>query len=116
MVFITALFLAVYLVSSAALIGGWFADFENPTVSKPQWWGSIGMLGSVIVLAVFEEIGSGDANHLKIATGVVLTVAVFVGAWMGRRKENRGLPISTSLAHGVGALSLLNLLIAVLWV
>ena len=38
-----------------------------------------------------------------------------VTALLGRRKENRGEPVPTGLAHAVGGLGLINILVAVLW-
>lgn len=115
---LTAVFIAIHILSAAALVGGWLAHFKNPTVTVSQWWGAIGMLISGLVLVVFAEIAAtpeNPVNHMKIGVKLVIALGVFVAALIGRRKDNRGEPVSTGLAHAVGGLSLINLLIAVLW-
>ncbi|MBM4625041.1 hypothetical protein GI686_10875 [Micrococcus sp. JV4] len=41
-----SILVAVHIVSAAAIVGGWFAHFRNPTVTTSQWWGSVGMIVS----------------------------------------------------------------------
>ncbi|GAA1122178.1 hypothetical protein [Citricoccus alkalitolerans] len=112
---VTALFVAIHIISAAAIVGGWLAHFKNPTVTKSQWWGSWGMIVSGLLLAGLAEMGDGPVNHAKIGVKLVVGLGVFITALLGRRKENKGEPVSTGLAHATGGLGLINILIAVLW-
>lgn len=111
---LVALMVAVHLISVAAIVGGWLAHFRSPTVTLSQWWGSLGMIVSGLLLVVLAEI-NGSPNHLKIAVKLVIGLIVLVAALLGRRKENKGEPVPTGLAHAVGGMGLVNLLVAVLW-
>lgn len=112
---ITNIFVAIHIIGAAALVGGWLAKFKSPTVTVSQWWGSITMLVSGLILVALAEMGEGPVNHIKIGVKLVIALAVFITALIGRRKENRGEPVSTGLAHAVGGLSLINLVIAAVW-
>ena len=98
---------------ATAIVGGWFAHFRNPTVTTSQWWGSVGMIVSGVVL--FGLAMSGEPNHMKLGVKFLIGVIVFVAALIGRRKSNRGEVVPTGLAHAVGGLGLVNILVAVLW-
>ncbi|MGJ5590731.1 hypothetical protein ACSBQY_05865 [Micrococcus lylae] len=106
------IFLALHFISVAAVLGGWFANFKRPTVTTSQWWGAIGMLVSGIVLAAIVSI-VGDANHMKLGIKLLVGVIVFVAALIGRRKINSGESVGTGLAHAVGGMALINILVAV---
>lgn len=112
---VTAIFVAIHIVSAAAIVGGWLAHFKNPTVTVSQWWGSLGAAISGLLLVGLAEMGDGPVNHAKIAVKLVIGVVVLVVALLGRRKENKGEPVPTGLAHAVGGLGLVNILVAVLW-
>lgn len=112
---LSAIFVAIHIVSAAAIVGGWLAHFKNPTVTKSQWWGSLGMIISGLVLFGFAEMGDGPVNRIKLTVKLVIGLAVLVAALLGRRKENKGEPVPTGLAHAVGGLGLVNILVAVLW-
>ncbi|KFC52121.1 membrane protein [Micrococcus luteus] len=115
--------LAIHLISVAAIVGGWFAHFTNPTVTTSQWWGAIGMIVTGLAMAAMVSIPAvrdalgwgGSANHLWLGVKALIGIAVFVAALIGRRKVNRGELVPTGLAHAVGGLGLVNILVAVLW-
>lgn len=106
------IFLALHFISVAAVLGGWFANFKRPTVTTSQWWGSIGMLISGLVLATIVSI-VGDPNHMKLGIKALLGVIVFVAALIGRRKINSGESVGKGIAHAVGGMALINVLVAV---
>ncbi|NUL48053.1 hypothetical protein F7P69_23025 [Cellulosimicrobium funkei] len=112
---VTAVVVAVHIISAAAIVGGWLAHFRNPTVTTSQWYGTWGMLATGLLLAGLAEMGDGPVNHAKIGVKLVIGLGVFVTALLGRRKENKGEPVSTGLAHATGGMGLVNILVAVLW-
>lgn len=105
---------ALHLISIAALIGGWFAHFKNPTVTKSQWIGALGMILTGLLLFGMAEM-AGDPNRIKLTIKLLIGLLVVIPAWIGTRKANKGETVSTGLAHAVGGMSLINLLVAVLW-
>ena len=71
---LVALMVAVHLISVAAIVGGWLAHFRSPTVSLSQWWGSLGMILSGLILvvlaagfAVLEAVDWNDPSPLMFA-------------------------------------------------
>ncbi len=112
---VTYLFVAVHLLSMAAIVGGWFASFKAPSVSKVQLIGSIGSLVTGLLLVGLAEMGDGSLNHIKIGVKLVLALAVMVAAIIGARKAGKGEEVSTGLAHAVGGTALINVLVATLW-
>ena len=106
------IFLAVHFISVAAVLGGWFANFKRPTVTTSQWWGAIGMLVSGLALASIVSI-VGDPNHMKLGIKAAIGIVVFVMALIGRRKINSGESVGKGVAHAVGGMALINILVAV---
>ncbi|MDY6055535.1 hypothetical protein [Micrococcus sp.] len=104
---------AVHILSAAAVVGGWFAHFRRPTVTASQWWGSVGMIVSGLVL--FGWAMSGEPNHMKLGVKFLIGVLVFAVALIGRRRAVRTGEVPTGLAHAVGGLGLVNILVATLW-
>src|SRR5690625_3937528 len=82
MVIVKTIFIAVHILSIAAIIGGWLANFKNPTVTPSQWYGAIGMIISGIVLYGLAEMnGIGDpALRIKLTIKLLLGLIVFVTA------------------------------------
>lgn len=117
MTIVHTIFIAIHILSMAAIVGGWLANFKNPTVTKSQWYGSIGMIISGLVLfGIAEMNGIGDpAERVKLSIKLILGLMVFVTALLGRRKINRGEEISTGLAHATGGTAVIAALVATLW-
>ncbi len=111
------IFIAVHILSMAAVVGGWLANFKNPTVTKSQWWGALLVLISGLVLFGLAEMGGIEdpAQRIKLSIKLLLGLMVFITALLGRRKINRGEEISTGLAHATGGTGVLAALVATLW-
>lgn len=116
-----AVVMAVHFVSVAAVVGGWFANFKAPTVTTSQWLGAIGVLASGLVLAALVSIPAvreamgwgGSADHMKLGIKAAVALVVFVAALIGRRKINTGKSVGKGVAHAVGGMALINILVAV---
>ncbi|MDO5634381.1 MAG: hypothetical protein Q4G34_05880 [Micrococcus sp.] len=106
--------IAGHFVANAAILGGWFAHFKNPTVTLSQWYGSMAMIVTGLSLAVLVSI-IRDPNHMQLGVKLLVGLVIFVAALLGRRKINRGEPVSKGLSHAVGGMALINVLIAVFW-
>ena len=114
---VQTIFIAIHILSMAAIVGGWLANFKNPTVTKSQWYGAIFMIISGIVLfGLTEMLGSPNMEmRMKYTIKLILGLMVFVTALLGRRKINRGEEISTGLAHATGGTAVIAALVATLW-
>ena len=117
MTFLHSLALFAHFVGVAALLGGWLATFNKPTVLRWQLIGAWVQLVSGVLLVGLLEMSddAGPVNHTKIAVKLLLLIAILLAAVIGRRKVTRGGDVSIGLAHGVGGLTLLNVAIAVFW-
>ena len=114
---VQTIFIAIHILSMAAIVGGWLANFKNPTVTKSQWYGAIFMIISGIVLFGLAEMGGVDdpTLRIKLTIKLILGIMVFITALLGRRKINRGEEISTGLAHATGGTAVIAALVATLW-
>jgi len=111
-------FLALHLISMAAIVGIWFANFRKPSVVLGQLIGACGSLVTGLVLVgLAEAAATADhpVNHAKIGVKAVVALVVLVTAIIGYLKTRKGQPVSTGLAHAVGGLALINVLVAALW-
>lgn len=105
----------IHILGTAAIVGGWFANFRTPTVSQWQHVGAWVQLITGLLLVGLLEMGDGEVNHMKIGIKLVILLVVAVAAFIGMRKTKRGEPVSTGLAHAVGGMALINAAIAVFW-
>lgn len=115
MAFLYSLLVLVHLFGAAVIIGTWIATFRAPTVTRWQLWSSVAMLLSGLLLVGLLEMGDGPVNHAKIAVKLLIAIAVFVAALIGRRRIAQGQEVSTGIAHGVGGSALINMVVATLW-
>lgn len=113
--FLYSLLVLLHILGTAAIVGGWFANFRTPTVSQWQHIGAWVQLVTGLLLVGLLEMGDGEVNHLKIGIKLLILIAVIVAAVIGRRKVAKDEPVSKGIAHAVGGLSLINAVIAVLW-
>lgn len=116
--FLYSLLLFFHFVGTAALLGGWLAQFKTPTVGFWQHLGAWIQLVSGLLLVAVAEMTADDGaglNHLKIGVKALVLIAVLVTAIIGRRKVKRGEEVPTGIAHSVGGLTLINVALAVFW-
>lgn len=108
-----------HILGAAAIFGGWLANFKTPTVNIWQWVGALVQLVTglalVGVLEMSKEPGDDPLNHMKIAVKLLVTLAIVVTAFIGRKKVKAGDEVPTGIAHATGGLAFINILIATLW-
>jgi len=56
-----------------------------------------------------------EVNNIKVGVKLIIALVVFVAALIGYRKQKKGEPVSTGLAHAVGGMALINIAVATLW-
>ena len=109
--------LIVHLLGFAALFGGMFLQMRSPEKSinsaMRDGAGTVFLAGLLLVGVL--EAGDADVNHMKIGIKLVISIAIVVTAFLGRKKVKAGEEVSTGIAHATGGLALVNILIATLW-
>jgi predicted membrane protein len=119
---IVKMFLVVlHLVGMAALLGGFLVQIKAvraktaeilPAMVHGAW---TSLLTGLLLVGVREwELGMGggeDLDHAKIAIKTVVVLIVVVLVMINRKKK----PVSGSVLGTIGALTFLNVVLAVFW-
>lgn len=120
MTFLWYLLLCLHILGAAALFGGWLATFKKPTVTLWQLVGSIVQV--VTGLAMFGMMEADktpyanmDVNHAWLGVKLVIGLIILVTAIIGFSKARKGNGVPTGIAHSVGGLAFVNILVATLW-
>ena len=112
MSFLISLFVVLHMICWAVALGTWVASARTRVPNKGMAHATAGALVFGIVLAALVSIG-GDPNHMKLGIKAAIGIVVFVMALIGRRKINSGESVGTGVAHAVGGMALINILVAV---
>lgn len=115
MTFLTSALVAVHILGAAAIFGIWLATFKKPTVTLWQLIGAIVQVVTGLALVGIAESSDHDVNHIKIAVKTVIALVILVTAIIGFTKARKQQPVPTGLAHSVGGLAFINILVATLW-
>lgn len=107
--------LTLHLLGMAIIVGGYFTVIRSPKVLPGMLHASYLQLITGLLLMGLAEMGDGEVNHMKIGIKLVISIAIVVTAFLGRKKVKAGEEVSTGIAHATGGLALVNILIATLW-
>ena len=77
--------------------------------------GAILQVVSGLALVGLNEANDADLHHAKIGVKLVVAVVILVLAVVGLRKERRTPGSTAVLAHAVGLLGVVNVVVAVVW-
>ena len=103
----------IHILGTAAIVGGWFANFRTPTVTQWQHIGAWVQLITGLALVGVLEMGDGEVNHMKIGIKLVIAIVILVLAIVGTKKEAKAPGSTGTLAMSAGLLAILNVIIAV---
>lgn len=118
--FVYSLILILHFIGLASVVGGFLVQMRSPQkgVNPAMLHGALTQLVTGLLLVGLPEMGVAlpyegweSWDHAKIAVKLVITIVITVLAFIGRRKP---LP-QTGLWGAIGALSIANIVIAVLW-
>lgn len=109
------LLVALHILGAAAIFGGWLATFKTPTVTFWQFVGAIVQVVTGLALVGLAEAGPDPVNHIKVGVKALLGIIILVAAIIGYRKSTKDQEVSKGLAHAVGGLAFINILVATLW-
>lgn len=118
--------LILHFIGLAAIIGSWMTVLKEPRVIPGMLHGAILQVVTGLALVALNEIDDQTLNHTKIAVKLVVAVLILVLAVLGLRKAAVVAPGSdasatatvtstATLAHAIGLLGILDVVIAVLW-
>jgi hypothetical protein len=113
--FIYNLVVILHFIGLASLVGGFIVQMSSPTkgVNAAMLHGALTQLVTGVILVGLVESGTVDdeVDNTKIAVKLVIVLVVTVLAFIGRKKT----PPQVALWGIIGALSIANIFIAVLW-
>lgn len=110
------LVLVLHFIGLASLLGGFLVQMRSPEkgVNPAMWHGALTQLVTGVILQGMLEsgvAGDGEVDTWKLATKLAFTLVVTILAFVGRRKA----PPQVALWGAIGALTLVNVVIAVFW-
>jgi hypothetical protein len=109
--------LVLHFVGLASLLGGFLVQMRSPEkgVNPAMFHGAVTQLVTGVLMVGLAEAGGADDEPLnmgKIMTKLVIVAVITVLAFFGRRKSGP----QTGVWATIGALTLVNVIIAVFWV
>lgn len=115
-------FLVLHFVGWAIVLGGYFASLRSPGLARGVFHGAATALVAGIVMMGIIESGAGGPDYverpwLMVKLGVALVIAVlaFLAKRQGAKGDNGTGAVAPGLKHAIGALTLVNILVAVFW-
>ncbi len=116
MQFFYNLILVLHFVGLASLLGGFIVQMRSADkgVNPAMWHGALTQLVTGVLLVGIAESGSLSEDPLdmtKISVKLLIVLVITVLAFVGRKKQ----PPQVALWGIIGALTLVNVVIAVFW-
>ena len=116
MEFVYNLLVVLHFVGLASLLGGFLVQMKSPDkgVNPAMLHGALTQLVTGVLLVGIASAGlvSGEeVDHAKIAVKLVIVLIITALAIVGRRR----VPPQVGLWGAIGALTLVNVVIAVFW-
>ena len=116
MQFLYNLILVLHFVGLASLLGGFIVQMKSADkgVNPAMWHGALTQLVTGVLLVGIAESGSLEDEPLdmmKISVKLLIALVITVLAFIGRKKQ----PPQVPLWGIIGALTLVNVVIAVFW-
>lgn len=110
------LFVGLHIVGIGALLGGFLTQMKamgqgTARFSPSMLHGALTMLVTGVALVGLHESQDHTVNHIKIGVKLTLLIVILALVYVKRDEEK----VKTPLFGLVGALTLANVFIAVLW-
>lgn len=111
------LIVVLHFLGLASLVGGFLVQMKSSEkgVNPAMWHGALIQLVTGVALVGLVESGAydgyGEIDTAKISVKLAFTVIIAVLAFVGRKKT----PPQVAFWGAIGALSIANIFIAVLW-
>jgi hypothetical protein len=123
MEFLYNVFVALHFVGWAIVLGGYIASIKSPGLYRGVFHGAATALVAGVLMVGVAEMGDlwadGGPSMAKIGVklGIALVIAVlaFLAKRQGAKGDNGTGAVAPGLKHSIGALTLVNILVAVFW-
>ncbi len=108
----------LHLLGMAIIVGSYFAHVKSPKVVAGMLHGTYLQLVTGLAMVAILSVMGADLNHVAVTLKVLLAVAVWVFAFLGRRKEKAADPDasphpSALFSHLTGGAAVLAVIVAV---
>ncbi len=123
MEFLYHVFVALHFVGWAIVLGGYIASIKSPGLYRGVFHGAATALVAGILMVGIAEMGDlwadGGPSMAKIGVKLVIALIIAVLAFLAKRQGSKGDngtgAVAPGLKHSIGALTLVNILVAVFW-
>jgi hypothetical protein len=108
--------LILHFVGLASLLGGFLVQIKDTIAGKGRIvaamiHGALTQLVTGVLLVGFIQMGGGEINNTKIAVKLAIVLLITVLVFLFRKKN----PVVSWAIWVIGALTIANIAIAVLW-
>lgn len=123
MEFLYHVFVALHFVGWAIVLGGYIASIKSPGLYRGVFHGAATALVAGVLMVGIAEMGDlwadGGPSMAKIGVKLVIALIIAVLAFLAKRQGSKGDngtgAVAPGLKHSIGALTLVNILVAVFW-
>lgn len=124
MEFLYHVFVALHFVGWAIVLGGYIASIKGPGLYRGVFHGALTALVAGVLMVGIAEMGDvwteGSAPDMakigvKLVIALIIAVLAFVAKRQGSKGDNGTGAVAPALKHSIGALTLVNILVAVFW-
>ncbi|MEU2200823.1 MAG: hypothetical protein HOP97_00460 [Terrabacter sp.] len=123
MEFLYHVFVALHFVGWAIVLGGYIASIKSPGLYRGVFHGAATALVAGVLMVGIAEMGDlwadGGPSMAKIGVKLVIALIIAVLAFVAKRQGSKGDngtgAVAPGLKHSIGALTLVNILVAVFW-
>lgn len=114
----------LHFVGWAIVLGGYLASLRTPGLYRGVFHGAATALVAGVLMVGVAEAGDvwaeGEAPDMakigvKLAVALVIAVLAFLAKRQGAKRDNGTGPVAPGLKHAIGALTLVNVVVAVFW-
>ncbi|MEY2964646.1 MAG: hypothetical protein ACO3JT_04495 [Candidatus Nanopelagicales bacterium] len=116
MTFVYNLLVVLHFIGLASLLGGFLVQMRSPEkgVNPAMLHGALTQLVTGVLLVGIASAGlvpGEEVDHAKIAVKLVIVLIITALAFIGRKRT----PPQVGIWGAIGALTLVNVVIAVFW-
>lgn len=119
MEFLYNVFVALHFVGWAIVLGGYLASLRSPGLYKGVFHGALTALVAGVLMVGIRETGdfAPELDMAKIGVKLVVALVVAVLAFVAKRQGDRASDgaVAPGVKHAIGALTVVNILVAVFW-
>ncbi|GAB6938136.1 hypothetical protein ACQP60_00960 [Isoptericola variabilis] len=123
MEFLYHVFVALHFVGWAIVLGGYIASIKSPGLYRGVFHGALTALVAGVLMVGVAEMSDlwadGGPSMAKIGVKLVIALIIAVLAFVAKRQGSKGDngtgAVAPGLKHSIGALTLVNILVAVFW-